>query len=393
MAAKKYAYINKEMLVWARSKTPFSELSDIEEKIKGISPEKLASWENGEDLPSIREAKELAKLYRVPLACFYLSEPPKTTVAQYKDRRTMGDTGNYKTSYNLWSEIRRITYSREQLLDFVDFHNKEIMPIPLLKENASIQETANILREFLGLDSPFRSKSAYKNNAFRYYRNIFENHGIMVAQVYKVDLFEMKGLSLYYDSFSIVAVNSADYERAKVFSLFHELAHLIRRSSSLCLMEFTERNDREEKICDKIAAETLMPEEQFRSLISETSSRDTKWSSSHLQTLGDKFGVSSLAVLLRLFDLNIIKNQEYYKIYQQSQAIFEEKRKNSEEEKEVSSGYAPPYATYLNKHGSLFPRVVLDAHARGDITYGEMRRTLGVGKKTIRDIELAVMAT
>lgn len=291
MAAKKYAYINKEMLVWARSKTPFSELSDIEEKIKGISPEKLASWENGEDLPSIREAKELAKLYRVPLACFYLSEPPKTTVAQYKDRRTMGDTGNYKTSYNLWSEIRRITYSREQLLDFVDFHNKEIMPIPLLKENASIQETANILREFLGLDSPFRSKSAYKNNAFRYYRNIFENHGIMVAQVYKVDLFEMKGLSLYYDSFSIVAVNSADYERAKVFSLFHELAHLIRRSSSLCLMEFTERNDREEKICDKIAAETLMPEEQFRSLISETSSRDTKWSSSHLQTLGDT-GVS-----------------------------------------------------------------------------------------------------
>ena len=393
VAAKKYAYINKEMLVWARSKTPFSNPSDIQGEIKEISPDKLRSWEEGSDLPTITEAKKLAKAYRVPLACFYLPTPPKTNVPQYKDRRTISGTSSYETSYQLWSEIRRITDNREQLLEFVDANTEEIMHLPQLKKDATIQESAEVLREFLGLNTPFTSKKSYKNNAFGYFRNILEDHGIMVAQIYQVELSEMKGLSLYYDLFPIVAVNSKDYERAKVFSLFHELAHLIRRSSSLCHMEVEERDDEEEKICDNIAAETLMPGNHFLSLIEEHLKSDGEWSSSHLQSIGDTFGVSSVAVLLRLSELKVVKKQTYHERYRQLRSEFEESRKIREQKNKSSSGYASPHAVYLNKHGYLFPRVILDAYARGDISYGEMRRTLNIGKKTINAIEKTVMTT
>ena len=76
MARKNYAYVNCSMLKWAREETPFRTLEEVELHLRGISAENLSAWENGVDLPSVTEAKKLAQLYKVPLACFYLSAPP-----------------------------------------------------------------------------------------------------------------------------------------------------------------------------------------------------------------------------------------------------------------------------------------------------------------------------
>ena len=43
-----------------------------------------------------------------------------------------------------------------------------------------------------------------------------------------------------------------------------ELANIARHSSSLCMIDFDDRNDDEEKLCDRITAEILMPESSFR---------------------------------------------------------------------------------------------------------------------------------
>jgi Zn-dependent peptidase ImmA (M78 family)/DNA-binding XRE family transcriptional regulator len=392
MVTKKYAYINKDMLLWARSETPFTTPFDVEMYISGISAEKLATWENGTDLPSITEAKKLATAYRVPFASFYLPAPPEKKVKKYTDRRTVNGAVYSDISYALWSEINRIIANRDKLLEYVDdVENTEIPPIPVLGDNASVEEIASTLRNFLGLHPPFRTKSSYKNNAFNYFRSILEHHGIIVAQVSGVALTEMKGLSIYYEPCSIIAVNNKDFERAKVFSLFHELAHLIRRSSSLCLIDFDERNDDEEKICDRIAAEALMPESSFRAIANETWPLYKEWSSYCLQSIGDRFGVSSVSILLRLHELKIINKSEYQRIYAILSDEFEAKREEIEQSRKGKNIPMHYYVKYLNQQGYLFPRVVLNAHARGDISYGEMCRTLNVSSKHIGNIERAVM--
>ena len=66
MGAKKYAYVNYKMLVWARSETPFDTTSDVANHISGFRSEVIDKWERGEELPSITEAKK-----------FYLSNPPE----------------------------------------------------------------------------------------------------------------------------------------------------------------------------------------------------------------------------------------------------------------------------------------------------------------------------
>ena len=62
MPAKNYAYVNKEMLVWARGETPFVTPEAAASYLSGISSEQIASWECGTDCPSITEAKKLASL-------------------------------------------------------------------------------------------------------------------------------------------------------------------------------------------------------------------------------------------------------------------------------------------------------------------------------------------
>ena len=90
MAKKNYAYINKDMLIWARGETPFATTSEVAAQQKGIDAEKLEKWEKGEELPSVTEAKKLAAMYKVPFATFFLSAPPEKTPKSYVDRRTYG---------------------------------------------------------------------------------------------------------------------------------------------------------------------------------------------------------------------------------------------------------------------------------------------------------------
>ena len=207
MAKKNYAYINKDMLIWARGKTPFSSTIDVETQLKTIKAEKLERWEKGEELPSITEAKKLASLYKVPLACFFLSSPPEKSPKKYVDRRTYGDTVYRETSYDLWKEIERITDNRKIMLDFAD-EQLSFKKIPIFDDHSSVKDIAAAMRSYLGIEPPYRTKSLYKNNAFNYFRNVFENNGIIVAQVTNVSLSEMKGISIYFDSYPIIAVNN-----------------------------------------------------------------------------------------------------------------------------------------------------------------------------------------
>ncbi|MBR0092476.1 MAG: ImmA/IrrE family metallo-endopeptidase [Lachnospiraceae bacterium] len=388
MSAKKVAYINSQMLVWARAETPFKTTLDVAENVSGISADKLTSWENGEELPSINEAKKLAQAYRIPLAAFFMKTPPEHKIKRFADRRTFRGTKPVDISYALWKEINRITSNREKIIEYADRDDLEKHKIPHFAKNVSFKRVGEVVRDYLGLKYPFETKSAYGNNAFSYYRSILEQHGIIVAQISGISLEEMRGLSIFYEPYSIIAINNKDYERAKVFSLFHELAHIVRRSSSLCLIDFNERNDDEEKICDRIAAEILMPEEVFVKVSDGVYDSYADWNSESLQLAGDRFGVSALAVLVRLHDLRLLSDKEYHRIFRITQNDFVRNKVSAGSNDDVRIKY---YVKFLSQQGYLLPRTILAAHARGDITYGEMCSALNVKREHLSKIERAVM--
>lgn len=385
MAARKYAYINPAMLKWARGETPFASISDVVTRRPKYTYEQIAAWENGDAFPSITEAKDLAALYDVPFACLFFTVIPNKKPRPYTDRRTAYAHIASEVSYELWREIRRITTNREIALDTdVEFFTN-VEPLPVIRHNEDITSVAAKIRSYLGVTTPFRYKKQYGNSAFNYFRSIFENKNIMIAQITGVSVSEIRGLSIYNDIIPIIAVNGGDWERAKVFTLFHEMAHLLRRSSSLCLIDFDEQNDDEEKMFDKIAAEALLPETPFRKIVSEMAISATGWDDISLLDVADKFAVSTVVVLRRLYDLKIINFDYYVLRYKEMEAAVAEQAKNK---KSFPVDY---HYKYLNQQGYLFPKIMLSAYANGTISYGEMCRSLNVNTMHIGNIEQVVM--
>ena len=386
MGKKNYAYVNSELLIWARSNTPFETTADVQEQIK-IDASKIELWEKGEELPSITEAKKLAKLYKIPFATFFLSSPPANKIKPYTDRRTYNNTIYKKMSYGLWSEISRIIGNREKMIEYLD-EEDEYIGLPIFKNSDSIRDIAETIREFLGLKLPYKNKSVYKN-AYSHYRGVLESHGIMVAQITGVPLEEMKGISIFYDKFPIVAVNNKDYDRAKAFSLMHEVAHLVRRSSSLCLIDFDDRNDDEEKLCDSIAAEILMPRKEFMDISITTNEYYQEWSIECLNAIADRFAVSAVSVVRRLYELKKISKFDYQQIYNILVDDFDKKKEKIDNNK--NNFNIPYYMRYLNKEGYLYTKLIMSSYSKGIISFGEMCRTLDVGKQHIDKLERAVM--
>lgn len=389
MGKKNYAYVNPQMLVWARSETPFNTTESVELAFPAIKASSLDAWEKGEDYPSITEAKKLAAIYKLPFATFYLSETPAKKVKRYTDRRTLKGYYSEEISYALWSEIQRIESNRDSILEFsADETPSRIIPNTT---NDSITEIANAIRGYLGLDTPLRTKSAYGSNPFNYYRNIIERSGIIVAQVSGVDIEEMKGLSIYFDSYPIIAINNKDYDRSKVFSLFHELAHIFRRSSSLCTIDMDEHSDQEETICDRIAAEALMPKTAFKQLAEQYVARSSSVNSICIDRIAGRFGVSTFSALRRMYETGVINRKTFFDLFE---VITNEYNANIARIEAARKGKNVPvyfHVKYLNQNGFLLPRTVLIAHASGKITHGEMCKALGVNSKHIGSIEQAVM--
>lgn len=389
MGRKNYAFVNPQMLVWARSETPFETLESVEEISPSITAKNLEAWEKGDDYPSITEAKKLASLYKLPFATFYLSEEPARKVKRYTDRRTLKGFYSENISYALWSEIQRIESNRDSIVEFTE-DETPVRAIPSIP-NDDVIEIATAIRAYLGLDTPLRSKTAYGANPFNYYRHIVERNNIIVAQVSGVDIEEMKGLSIYFDSYPIIAINNKDYDRSKVFSLFHELAHIFRRSSSLCTIDMDEHSDQEETICDRIAAAALMPEEAFKQIANECITRIGAVNSICIDRIAGRFGVSTISALRRMHETKVISRKLFFDLlgvitdeYNANIAYIEAARKG----KNVPVFY---HVKYLNQNGFLLPRTVLMAHASGKITHGEMCRALGVNSKHIGSLEQAVM--
>ena len=392
MSKKNYAYVNNEMLVWARSTTPFSTTIDVQEKLH-MASSKIDAWENGEDYPSIAEAKKLAKLYKLPFATFFMSTPPEKEIKPYTDRRTSKGTLYNETSYALWAEIERIVSNREKMIELFDDEDEDDLfeEIPIYSDMMSVEEICNSIRNFLGVSLPFKNKSVYNQNSFNYYRAILESKGVLVSQIAGVSLEEMKGIAIYYDKFPIIAINNKDYERAKTFSLIHELVHIIRRSSSLCNIDFDERNDEEEKLCDRIAAEVLMPKDCFISLANTEYNKHNEWNEACLIKIADRFGVSTFSVVRRLFEMGMIDKESYISLYTEMTKNFNESKNEIDQRNESRQVRIPYYVRYLNKEGYLYTKTIMNSHSKGKISYGEMCHIQGVKRSHINKMERAVM--
>jgi Zn-dependent peptidase ImmA (M78 family) len=104
----------------------------------------------------------------------------------------------------------------------------------------------------------------------------------------------------------LVFVNGADTKAAQIFTMVHELAHLHLGNSALSDAAPAKQTDNdEEKWCNQVAAEALVPMADLRGVYRGSPTV------SELNRLARRYRVSTLVVLKRLFDAGIFKWDEY----------------------------------------------------------------------------------
>jgi Zn-dependent peptidase ImmA (M78 family) len=126
---------------------------------------------------------------------------------------------------------------------------------------------------------------------------------------------KMSGLS-YQRDFSVIFVNRGMPERVKLFTLCHEVAHLLFHLRGKCETEVSvmaTRNDPHEKQANRFAAELLMPGDKLDAVIREQGAAlRTK---AGFLTAVERFGVSHGAMFYRLAQRNLVRYTEKSRLF------------------------------------------------------------------------------
>ena len=252
--------IQPHMLVWALDSTGLPEA-----KLEKRFP-KLPMWRSGESRPTLKQARELAKLARIPFGRLLLDEPSGERVG-VTDFRTVGNKAMC-VSADLRETIRS---SQNRLAWYADFAAEEGIAPPTMYASATIEqdsaETAERTRELLGIE---RGKPLPGSDNVAELAAAMEEDGILVARnsivgnttSRRLSVGEFRGFTIEEGSYVLVFVNTADAKPAQLFSLAHELGHVVLGRTGIS--DHSEHAD-VERWCNRFAAAVIAPVEAVES--------------------------------------------------------------------------------------------------------------------------------
>ena len=383
------ALINPELLVWARRQAGYSQeqLADA----AGVERPVYEGWESGLEKPSVPQAKKLAQTCRISFAVFYLPKPPEETGHPVDFRTVL--SGESRLSPEILAEIRQAKFRREIMLEVLD--RDELQGFPLVTE---LQEdhrlVAQRIRDFLGV-TPEEQQKVPKSQAFNFWRGRFEHKGILVFQMFKIEPQLARGLSLYFSEFPVILTNVKDAVAGRVFTLFHELVHLMLRGDAICeLVEDSQASQAKAKVeafCNRVAAEALVPQSDLEACLGKqrlTGEPEDRL----LKSLANRYKVSSLVICRRLLDLNRVTKSFYLAKQRQHDEEIElakAKRKADLEARRAKDqgGGISPVQELFSRAGKIYVRTVLGGYSDGRLSSSEVSEALGVRLKHLSKIE------
>ena len=126
----------------------------------------------------------------------------------------------------------------------------------------------------------------------------------------------MRGLSIAYESFPIIALNRKDEPSVRLFTLFHELVHILSRTSGICndMNQDKAQISQIELFCNKIAGLALVSTIQLKQNKNISLIQQYGFDDIYVNALARDFAVSKEIVLHRLWDIGIIERTTYFDI-------------------------------------------------------------------------------
>jgi Zn-dependent peptidase ImmA (M78 family) len=342
--------VNPKVLKWAREEAGF-DLSEIAEKID-ISIDEYKVWEvEGENIP-FGKLKTIAGQYKRQLAVFFLPEVPEK-ISKPIDFRNLAPQQK-KLSRNVLMVMRDVTYFRQTALElqgekYWKGHYSWLSEIENFKQDN--EALTDWLREKLNISIEEQLSWKYDSQAYKSWRQAVEDKlGVLIFQ-FSMPLDEIQGFC-YTDEFPYaIIVNSKHSYTSRLFTIFHELGHIVRHHSGMCLIDEVNEKQREEFSCNSFAGNFLIPENYL--IATENLSE--------IQEYATKLRVSREVYLRQLKEQNKIHPTKFFILLNEIKSTYKLPAK--------SSGFALPEVKSRASRGETFFNLVLDSLNQNRISY------------------------
>ena len=386
MRAEPVAGVQPSVIRWARVSMGLS-VEDVAHKLKR-STEEVMAWESEDGAPpTYSQLENLAyKVFKRPLAVFFLPTPPDETLP-IREFRTLPDADLRSLQADTYVQVRKAHAYQITLKELFEGRNpseRQISQEIPLDVHEPVEVQAQVVRKMLGIS--LEDQLGWKSDelALKRWREAVEARGIFVFKApFKQK--DISGFCLLDADFPLMYLNNSTTKTRQIFSLLHELAHLLLNVSGISKFEVSyisrlpmaER--RIEQFCNKVAAEILIPSEDFGQQIA-TLPNDAELAQDYLYAnLASRYGVSREAILRRLLDLGRV-----------SQAFYEQKARFWASQKKTASGgdWYASQNTYLSEK---FAREVIGRHYRNQISVEQASEFLGIKAKNFAGLEQRIL--
>lgn len=313
--------INKNIIEWAILRAGH----EIQEFL--LQNPKVKDWLDSSKKPTVKQLESLSTKLYVPFGYLFLKEPPIEELT-FPFFRT-GKKATKSVSLNVYDAVQIVQKRQDWVSEYLEENEFEKLEfVGKFGLDTPVKEIVNDIRQTLNLKVNWASYHLTWERALEHLALQIEDVGIIMNfsgivgnnTRRKIEVEECRGFVLVDDYAPFMFINSGDAKAAQMFTIIHELAHIwIGISAGFDIKKLLPADDPVEILCDKVAAEFLVPEDYFLRIWQEER---------NFKRLNRIFKVSPIVVARRALDLNLISKKAFFQFYNGYIVDFKERNLN-----------------------------------------------------------------
>jgi len=347
--------INTNILTWAIDRAGYNII-----EITGQIPN-VQKWIEGTKNPTVKQLEGFSKKVHLPFGYFFLPEPPqeKLLIPFFRTNNSPAKQVNL----NVYDTILLLQQRQDWLRDYLKENEFEALPFvgKFMRQNA-VNEIVTDIRNTLGLKENWASEFKTWQEAQDHLVKHIEEKGIITvfngvvenntSRPISVD--ECRGFVLVDALAPFMFINNADSKAAQIFTIAHELAHIwTGHSAGFDFRKLQPADDPMEILCDKVAAEFLVPQNIFNRVWEKNQ---------NIKNVSHFFKVSEIVIARRALDTGKITKKQFFEFYDK----YIKREFGKKETKESGGDF---YATARKRLGKIFASHVNNAVKSGKLLY------------------------
>ncbi|KFI91549.1 DNA-binding protein [Bifidobacterium saguini DSM 23967] len=326
---------------------------------------------------SFTKLSAIGSALQVPFGALVRSVVPESHEDELIRYRTVDNHG-VEASRNLQDTIaimrNRQDWARDEMIAQGFGENLLVGSVP---SHATVSELAGHIREGLSLDVGWcRRKSSA--DRFRFLRGKASAAGLMVmvdsrvgtSNARRLDVREFRAFVLLDDVAPLIFVNRNDSYTAMLFSLLHEIGHVLLGSNEVYNDSSTDgSNGVERKINQAVVLAVMDDEAEFRAYWRQAAAHGA-----HVQDIADdcakRYGLSALALTIHACKLGLASDEDVRLV----RALSERRVMDTE----AAGSGGNQNLTNASHLDTRFVRMIRDGVDRGSLPYSDGLSLLGV---------------